>query len=151
MAEGPKPTGMVLMYGAAIGYALMKGDVPTKELIELKQQAEGLVSDHGNLHEALAALEDEISRRKDAPPAAKSGPAPSAEKFVIDLPEIGLSADQRNAMQARLRDAVLSELAKIDTGGDLTATALSELKYWSQGDGGTTAGMIVHRPIPNPI
>lgn len=147
MAQEPKPMGMVLMYGAAIGFALMKGDVPTEELVELRQQAKNLVSEQGSLHEALTALEDEISKRKDAPPARKGRPELSGEKFVIDLPDIGLTAAQRDSLQARLRDVVLEELAAVDTGGDLTATALSDLKFWGPGDGGTTAGMIVHPPF----
>jgi len=141
--------GTVALYGVAIGYALEKGDVATSELLELRKRARALISDQGNLVDALIALEGEISKREDTPASviAGSGEDIQSEKFVIYLPTIGLQPDVREHIQVQLQNVVLNELAKIDTGGSLKATPLSEIKFWGDGygGGGTTAGMIIDR------
>lgn len=140
--------GMMLLYGVMISQALRAKAVSVQELMILRDQVQATVDAQGNLVEALAELEAEIGRRGGAAAAAprgsSTGSKDASKRFLIDVSGLSIPDSVVARIELRLKDAVVEELAKVDNGGDLVATPLSETKTWGGGLGGALAGMFIH-------
>ena len=124
MAEKSFASGVALPYGIAIGNALSKGGASTDELLALRTHARDIVSAQGDLIAALKALDAEIANRSAGTKAAP----PAEERFVAQIEGLTISADAKMEIEQAIQQAVLAELAKLDTRGDFVATPLSQAK-----------------------
>lgn len=124
MAEKSWPGGVIALYGVAIGNALSARDTSTDDLVALRDEVGMIVGAQGDLVAALKTLDAEIGRRKDLKPT----PTPSAERFIAQIDGLALSEDLKAELEQSIKDAVMSELASLDSRGDLVATQLSASK-----------------------
>lgn len=147
MAEKSFIGGMMLAYGVAIGSALAKGNASTDELLALRSQARAVLDAQGDLVSALGALDEEIGRRGGAVPATRDTAVPPAptpsERFVVQMLDVPLSPESKRNIELAIVAALRDTLAKVDTGGDLAVSPLSELKRFGAGLGGATAGAVM--------
>lgn len=146
MAEKSVISANIAPYGIAIGNALSKSTTPMDELVALRDRAREIVNAQGDLAAAVKALDAEIAGRgtaKEAPPAG--------ERFVAQIEGLALPAKLKAEIEQSLQKAVMAEIAKIDTGGDLVATPLSKARLASSiggspFPGGSTMGFIAYPP-----
>jgi hypothetical protein len=142
MAERSWAGGVVALYGVAIGNALSARGTSTNDLVALRGQVKMIVDAQGDLVTALKELDAEIGRRKDAAPAS----ALPQERFIAQIEGVVLSDDLKMELEQSIKDAVMSELGKLDMHGDLVATPLSASKDILGGLGAhdwTVAGMFI--------
>jgi Domain of unknown function (DUF1843) len=142
MAQESSEGGMVALYGVAIGDALStkkKEQTPTDKLVMLRDQAKAIINTQGDLVAALRDLETEIARRGDA----KAAPVPAVERLVAQIDGLALSDKVKGEIEQALQKAVMAEIAKIDKGGDMVASPLSQIKAFGSGTGGHTAGITI--------
>ena len=138
MAVKSRPGGMQLLYGVSIGDALAKGQTSTDDLVLLRDQTEAIVGAQGDLVAALKELDAEIDRRG----GAKAAP-PASERFVAQIDGLALSDKVKSEIEKQLQGAVMKEIAKLDTRGDMVASPLSQIKAFGFGSGGHTAGIAI--------
>jgi hypothetical protein len=134
---------MQMLYGVAIGNALAafrKGEASADELVTLRDQTKAIVDTQGNLVAALAEL-DAAMAQSGAGAGAAVPLAP--ERFVAQIDGIVLSNELREEISQALQKAVMVEIAKIDTGGDMVATPLSRITSFGAGIGSQTAGFAI--------
>jgi hypothetical protein len=115
-------------YGIAIGNALnalRKGQASVDEVMALRDQVQAIVSAQGDLSAALKDIDAEIQRQGAGP---KAPPPPPSERFVAQIDGLDLSDAVKLKIEAALHEAVMAEIAKLDTGGDLVASPLSRAK-----------------------
>jgi hypothetical protein len=148
MAEKSIISANIAPYGLAIGNALSKSAVPMDELIALRDRARELIGVQGDLVAAVKALDAEIASRG----ATKSAPPPADERFVVQLEGLALPDSAKAEIEHSLQTAVMAEIAKIDTGGDMVATPLSKAKLLpaisgSPFPGGITMGLVACPPV----
>lgn len=136
MAEKSWAGGMIALYGVAIGNALTARGTSTDDLVALRDQVRTIVDAQGDLVAALKELDTEIGRRKDAATVS----APPQERFIAQIDGLALSDDLKVELEQSIKDAVMSELGKIDTRGDLVAAPLSGSKI------GDFGGLGAHWP-----
>lgn len=136
MAEEAVKGGMQMLYGVLIRDALQRKDGDLGDLVDLSRQARLMLLLQPDLARAVEELEAEIARR-----SGRKG-VPGSEKFVVETVGLTLTPEVRERIQQRFREAALEELARLDTGGDLTATPLSEVKGFPGGHGGTVGFFI---------
>ena len=127
MAEKSVATGVAPPYGIAIGDALSKGGAPIEELLALRDQARAIAGAQGDLVAALKALDAEIASRSAVAEAAP----PAAERFVAHIEGLAIPAATKTEIEQAIQKAVMAEIAKLDTRGDLIATPLSQAKHLS--------------------
>lgn len=133
----------MLVYGVAIGGALARGSAALEELVALRSHAKAIVDAQGDLASALTALDKEIANRggpageKSAPPE----PAPG-ERFVVQVVGLPIPHEAKLRIEQAINDTVKTALGRLDHGGDLVVTPLSQIKSFGAGLGGATAGMI---------
>lgn len=142
MAEKSYPGGMIALYGVAIGNALSnltKGQTSVDDLVMLRDQTKAVVAAQGDLVAALAALETEITRRG----GAKAAPEPASERFVAQIDGLALSDKAKADIEQMLHRAVMAEIAKLDTKGDMVASPLSQIKAFGPGFGSHTPGIAI--------
>lgn len=142
MAKTSFAGGMIALYGVAIGNALSsmsKGQTSIDELIVLRDQAKAIVDAQGDLVAALRELEAEIGRRG----GAKSAPEPASERFVAQIDGLALPDKVKGEIEQALQKAVMAEIAKIDTGGDMVASPLARIKAFGPGIGWHTPGIAI--------
>lgn len=147
MAERSFAGGMIALYGVAIGNALSpqsKGQTSVDDLIMLRDQTRAIVDAQGDLVTALSELEAEIARRG----GAKAEP-PAEERFIAQIDGLTLPDAVKVEIEQSLYKAVMAEIARLDTGGDMVATPLSKAKLAPSitapfFPGGTTMGLVVH-------
>lgn len=143
MAQQSYPGGVMLVYGVAIGGALARGTAAMEELIALRSHAKAIVDAQGDLASALTALDKEIISRggpggeKSAPPEAAPG-----ERFVVQIVGLPIPPAAKTRIESAINDVVRAAIAKMDHGGDLVITPLSQIKSYGGGLGGATSGMI---------
>jgi uncharacterized protein DUF1843 len=143
MAGKSIPSGMIMPYGVAIGNALSRTDVPTDELLALRDHAHAIVSAQGDLVAALKTLDAEIGAR-----SAGKADAPVVERFVAQIEGAALPHAVKAEIEQAIQHAVSAEIAKIDTGGDMVATTLSAIKDFGVGLGSRTPGLyLVNRKL----
>lgn len=137
MATKSVPGGMIPLYGVAIGNAIANSATTVDELLALRSQAHAIVEGHGDLTAAISALDKEIANRG----GPISGAVATADRFVVQIDGLKLSADTKSKIETAIGDAVTTTLARHDV-GKITATPLSKIKSFGAGLGGGTAGMI---------
>lgn len=147
MAEKSVTSANIAPYGIAIGNALSKSATPMNELIALRDRARDIVNAQGDLAAAVKALDAEIASRG----AAKAAP-PAGERFVAQINGVTLPEKLRAEIEKSLQTAMMAEIAKLDTGGDLVATPLSKAKLLpsiigSPFPGGITMGLVAYPPV----
>ena len=134
--------GMIALYGIAIGNALnnlAKGQTSIDDLIMLRDQAKAIVESQGDLVSALRELEAEIARRG----GAKAAPEPPSERFVAQIDGVAIPDKLKADIEQALQKAVMVEIAKLDTGGDMIASPLSAIKAFGPGIGWHTPGIAI--------
>ena len=144
MPEKSFPATVVAVYGIAIGNALAalaKGPTSAEELLMLRDQTRAIVGAQGDLVAALKELDAEIARRGTG---AKAAPAPASERFVAQIDGLALPDKVKAEIEQSLQKAVMAEIAKLDTGGDMVASPLSRIKRLP-GNGGQTDGLYISR------
>lgn len=67
----------------------------------------------------------------------------SDERFVVHITGVPISPATRERIENAINETVKTELARIDTKGDLEVTPLSGIKSYGAGAGSATAGMFV--------
>jgi hypothetical protein len=142
MAQKSSEGGMVALYGVAIGDALSptkKEQTPTDKLVMLRDHASAIVSTQGDLVAALRDLEAEIARRG----GGKAAPVATSERFIAQIDGLALSDKLKGEIEQALQKAVMAEIAKIDKGGDMVASPLSQIQAFGSGIGGHTAGIVI--------
>lgn len=141
MAEKSFPGGMIALYGLAIGNALLhaKGQTSVDDLIMLRDQAKAIVDAQGDLVAALRELEAEIDRRG----GAKAAPPPPSERFVAQIDGLNLPDKAKTDIEQALQKAVMAEIAKLDSRGDMVASPLSQIKAFGPGLGWRTPGIAI--------
>lgn len=138
--ETGKPTGMMLLYGVAIGQALFRGAAKDDDLLSLREQAQEMLRSQGDLAAALEALDDEIARRGVKSAKGLAAAVPDS-RFLVHI-GFPLPPEQRAQIETAINQAVMLELAAHDAKGDLVATPISQIKaFGSSWPGGATAGM----------
>jgi hypothetical protein len=133
------PAGMQMVYGVGIGDALAAvaaGRGPASDLASLRDHAGAIVAAQGDLVAALKALDAEIARRgtRAAPVAA------AVERFVAEIGGVALPDKLKDEIEQAIQKAVATEVAKIDTKGDLVEAPLSKIASFGLGIGGRTRG-----------
>lgn len=143
MAKKSVASGVVPPYGIAIGNALSKGGASIEELVALRGHARDIVRAQGDLVAALKALDAEIASRGAG---AKAMP-PAEERFIAQIEGLTIPAGTKKEIEQAIQKAVMAELAKLDTGGDLVATPLSQAKVlpFLLSPDTFVSGMFVHR------
>lgn len=143
MAEKSFPGGMIALYGVAIGNALLhsKGQTSVDDLIALRDQTKMIVDAQGDLVAALRELDAEIDRRG----GAKAAPPPPSERFVAQIDGLALPDKAKADIEQALQKAVMAEIAKLDTHGDMVVSPLSQIKAFGLGLGGRTPGLVAFR------
>jgi hypothetical protein len=136
MAEKTVAGGMMMPYGVAIGNALSKAETSTDELLALRDHARAIVDAQGDLVAALKTLDAEIDNRG----AGKAASAP-VERFVAQIEGVALPDRVKAEIEQAIQKAVTAEIAKIDTGGDMIATPLSQIRNFGIGLGSHTPGL----------
>lgn len=142
MAEKSFPGAVIALYGMAIGNALSalsKGQTSADELVMLRDQAKAIVDAQGDLVAALKELDAEIARRG----GIKAAPAPPSERFVAQIDGLVLSDKMKAEIEQSLQKAVMAEIAKLDTRGDMVASPLSQIKSFGPGLGWRTPGIAI--------
>lgn len=142
MAEKSFPGAMMMAYGLAIAHVLSaqrKGQTSTEELVALRDQAKATVDAQGDLVAALRELDAEIARRG----GAKAAPEPAGERFVAQIDGLALPDKAKADIEQALHQAVMAEIAKIDTKGDMIASPLSQIKAFGPGLGSHTPGIAI--------
>jgi len=142
MAEKSYAGTVVALYGVAIGNALSalsKGQTSADELVALRDQTQAIVGAQGDLIAALKELDAEIARRG----GAKAAPAPASERFVAQIDGLALPDKLKAEIEQSLQKAVMPEIAKLDTGGDMVASPLSQIKAFGPGLGWHTPGIAI--------
>jgi len=132
------PAGMQMVYGIGIGDALAavaKGRGSAADLVALRDHARAIVGAQGDLVAALKALDSEIAKRGPAAAAA-----PVVERFVAQLDGVALPAKVKDEIEQAIQKAVATEIARIDTRGDMVETPLSKLGKFGNGIGARTRG-----------
>lgn len=142
MPEKGSPSSIMILYGVAIGDALARKNRNVDELIELRNQANVLLGNYGDLASAVKELDAEIEKSGGASKSVES----SSNRFAIVVDGLPLSKSILATIEDKIRELVLSEVAKTDFKGDLIATPLSEIKTFG-GMGGATMGLIVSPKI----
>jgi hypothetical protein len=140
MAEKSFQTANIALYGVAIGDALSglaNGQRSIDDVIQLRDQVKLIVDAQGDLVAALKDLNIEIERR-----GAVQAEPPS-ERFVAQIDGLAMPAKLRADICQALQKAVLAEVAKLDSGGDMIATPLSELRTFGSGVGSSTGGVAI--------
>jgi uncharacterized protein GlcG (DUF336 family) len=135
--------GMVALYGVAIGDALAahaKGKIPVDELLMLRDQTKAIVDAQGDLVAALRELDAEIVRRGAG---AKAASTAASERFVAQIDGFALPDKVKAELEQALQKAVMTEIAKLDTGGDMVASPLSQIKAFGFGGGRHTPGIVI--------
>jgi len=132
----------MMEYGIAVGDAIsasQKERVSPEQLSQLRDQVWAIVSAQGDLVAALKELDAEIVRRG----GPKAAPKPASERFVAQVDGLSVpDALRANVCQA-LQKAVMAEIAKLDSGGDMVATPLSQLRSFGSGFGSQTGGIAI--------
>jgi hypothetical protein len=129
-------------YGVAVGDAIsasQRGQVSTEKLGALREQVSAIVGAQGDLIAALKELDAEIARRGG--PEAR--PAPEGDRFVAQIKGLAVSDALRADICQALQKAVMGEIAKLDNGGDMIATPLSQLRSFGSGLGSRTGGIAI--------
>lgn len=150
MAEKPRTGGIeswtggvVMVYGVAIGNALTalaKGQTSADKLVLLRDQTRAIVGAQGDLVAALKELDAEIARRGTG---AKAAPAPASERFVAQIDGLALPDKVKTEIEQSLQKTVMAEIAKLDTGGDMVASPLSQIRAFGPGLGWRTPGIAI--------
>ena len=146
MAEESYPSGTMMEYGVAIGdaiSAMQKGQTSPEQLFLLRDQVRAIVGTQGDLVAALKELDAEIDRRG----GTKAAPTPASERFVAQIDGLALSDKLKAEIEQSLQKAVMKEIARLDSGGDMVASPLSRIKSFP-GVGGHTAGLWIEPKIP---
>jgi hypothetical protein len=132
----------MMEYGIAVGDAIsasQKGLVSTETLGALRDQVSTIVGAQGDLIAALKELDAEISRR-----GGKLGnPEPEGDRFVAQITGLVIPDALRADVCQALQKAVMAEIAKLDKGGDMIATPLSQLRSFGSGFGSKTGGIAI--------
>jgi hypothetical protein len=135
------PAGMQMVYGVGIGDALAAvaaGHASPDDLVPLREHASAIVSAQGDLVAALKELDAEIAKRA---PATKATPAAVAsERFVAEIGGVALPDKVKDEIEHAIQKAVATQLAKIDTGGDLIEAPLSKIASFGAGIGARIRG-----------
>jgi len=139
MAQRSDTNGNMAPYGIGIGDALSRSSTTTEELLAWRDRARQLVGTQGDLVGALTALNAEIERRGAGGKAAPS----TGERFVAQVEGLAIPAAMTAEIEVAIEKAVLMEMAKLDTGGDVVATPLSKIRAFAAGPGGHTAGRYI--------
>jgi hypothetical protein len=142
MAEKSFAGGVIALYGVAIGNALSslsKGQASVDQLVMLRDQAKAIVAAQGDLVAALRELEAEIARRG----GTKAAPEPASERFVAQIDGLNLPDKAKADVEQALQKAVMAEIAKIDTKGDMVASPLAKIGPFGFGLGSHTAGIAI--------
>jgi len=142
MAENSNPGGTMMEYGVAVGDAIsasQSGRVSPEQLIQLRDQVSAVVGAQGDLVAALKELDAEIVRRG----GDKVPPEPAGERFVAQINGLAVPDDLRANVCEALQRAVIAEIAKLDSGGDMVATPLSRLRSFGSGFGSKTGGIAI--------
>jgi hypothetical protein len=126
-------------YGIGIGNALSKNSTTTEELIAWRNHARDIVGAQGDLVAALKALDAEIARRN---PKSKAAPQ-DGERFVALVEGLAIPSSVATEIEKAIERAVLNEIAKLDTGGDIIATPLSQISAFGSGPGAHTRGRYI--------
>lgn len=126
-------------YGIGIGNALSKRSTTTEELIAWRHRAREIVGAQGDLVAALKALETEIARRDRKVKAAPW----TGEKFVVQIEGLMIPSPVIEEVEMAIEKAVLAEIAKLDAGGDVVATPLSQVRSFGSGLGTRTPGRYI--------
>jgi Domain of unknown function (DUF1843) len=142
MAKKSAPSGVMLVYGDAIGNAIARGNAGTEELIALRTHAKAILESQGDLASALTALDKEIGKRGD--PAAPPAAATPSERFVVQIVGLAIPPAVKLKLEQVINETVKATFAKSDSGGSLVATPLSQIKSFGGSLGGATAGMIAN-------
>jgi hypothetical protein len=137
MADKSIASGMMMPYGLAIGNALRKPDVSIDELVALRDHAQAIVSAQGDLVAGLKSLDDAIATRGTVEAAA----APVSERFVAQIDGLALPDALKAELEQAIQKAVIAEIAKIDTAGEMVATPLSKIRDFGFGPGSRTPGL----------
>ncbi len=143
MPEKSFPGTVVAVYGIAIGNALAalaKGQTSADELVMLRDQTRAIVGAQGDLLAALKELDAEITRRGTG---AKAAPAPASERFVAQIDGLALSDKVKAEIEQALQKAVMTEIAKLDSGGDMVPSPLSQIRAFGPGLGWHTPGLAI--------
>lgn len=132
--------GMVMAYGVFIAHALKAKGVTVQELAILRDQVRATVEAQGDLVQGLADLDKAIGERGGeagakslastsgtGEPAAASGIG-LPRRFLLQVLGLSLPDEAVQAIEKRLADVALEEIAKIDNSRELVATPLSEVK-----------------------
>jgi hypothetical protein len=138
MAEQSFPGSIIALYGVAIGNALSalgKGLTSADQLVMLRDQARAIADGQGDLVAALKDLDAEIARRG----GAKAAPAPASERFVAQIDGFAFPDKLKAEIEQSLQKAVMTEIAKLDTGGDMIASPHGS-NLWLR-DGGSIVGL----------
>jgi len=133
--------GMIALYGVAIGNALHNlthGNATIEDLVSLRDQAKTVVDSQGDLASALRAVEAEIAKR-----GVKAAPEPAGERFVAQIDGVSLPEGVKQEIEAAIEKAVMAEIAKIDTKGDMVASPLSKIAAFGTGFGAHTPGRAI--------
>lgn len=142
MVEKSFPAGMIALYGVAIGNALSslsKGQASAEDLVMLREQAKAIVDAQGDLVAALHELDAEIARRG----GSKAAPEPAGERFVAQIDGLSLPVKAKADVEQALHHAVMAEIAKIDSKGDMIASPLSKIAAFGPGLGSHTPGIAI--------
>jgi hypothetical protein len=140
MAEKSIASGVVMPYGVGIGDALSRRDTPIGELLALRDHTRAIVGAQGDLVAALKELDAEIARRG---PGTGAAPAPASARFVAEIGGLELPDKVKAEICQAVEKAVMAEIAKLDSGGDMVATPLSQIKSFGLGFGSHTGGKAI--------
>lgn len=141
MTKQSSPSGVMLVYGDAIGNAIAHGTATTEELVALRSHARAIVDAQGDLSSALGALDKEIAKRGGA---AAHDAAASGERFVVQIAGLAIPPAAKQRIEQVINETVKAAIAKHDSGGNLVVTPLSTIKSFGGSLGGATAGMIAN-------
>ena len=134
------PAGMQMVYGVGLGDALAAvaaGRASPGDLVSLRNHASAIVGAQGDLVAALKALDAEIAKRG----TTKAAPAAvSVERFVAEIDGVALPDKVKDEIETAIQKAVATELAKIDTRGDMVEAPLSKIATFGVGIGARIRG-----------
>jgi hypothetical protein len=132
------------VYGVAIGGAIARGSAAIEELVALRSHAQAIVDAQGDVVSALTALDKEIAGRggpagaKSAPPEIDVGPS---ERFIVQILGLPIPPAAKQKIEQVIGETVKTAIARIDTGGDLVATPLSQIESFGAKPGQATGGI----------
>jgi len=140
MVEKSFSGAVIAPYGVAIGDALSglaKGRYTVNDAVLLRDQVKAIVDAQGDLSAALKDLDAEIERRGGAKPG------PATERFLAQIDGLAAPVKLKADICQALQKAVMAEVAKLDNGGDMVATPLSQLRSFGSGFGSRTGGVAI--------